>query len=104
MPITLKNNNAGIGDVRAFGGQERLLTAKFSFAANYATGGEAIDFTKYLDGREPTVVIFEPTNGYAFRYNPSTKKVMAYSAATTEVTAGTNLTALVIPFIAIAIF
>jgi hypothetical protein len=102
MSVTLIRNSGGVGDARTFGGQTREMIGTFKYAANYAAGGEALNTDSFLAG-PPDFVALAPTGGYVFEYVKSTGKVKAWATSSSgmiEVTAGTDLTALEIPFLA----
>jgi hypothetical protein len=69
------------------------ISGQITFDASYPTGGYTVPWTKFgfttLAG-----VLFEEPNGYSVMYNRSTDKIQVYSAAATEVTNATNLSAL----------
>lgn len=104
MAINLLRNSGGVGDVRVLGGQARVVFGAFQFDDEYAAGGEAVDFTPYL-GDAPGIVLLAPVSGYVFEYSPAAGKVKAMVGAVgggklVEVANDTDLTDLVIPFIA----
>jgi hypothetical protein len=51
--------------------------------------------------RTPRTVLFDPVNGIHFQYDKTAHTVLAYSAATTQETQTTDLSALEIPFFSV---
>lgn len=96
---TVDASGGGIGRVSGFGSTPlKLLTGSFTFSDSYATGGEAFDVTEYFS--ELKGVIVSPAGGRTFTYDATNKKILAYSAATTQVTAETDLSAVTVTWIA----
>lgn len=94
-------DNAGMNDVRAVGMQLKVLTGTFDFDSSYPTGGEDFDVSAYFP-KGVVAVLPMPKDGYTFEYDKDNKKIIAYSAADTEVTDATDLSALTaVSFIAL---
>ena len=82
----MKNNN-----VNGFGMEGELI---FHFKHNfgtYATGGEAVDFSNFIQTVDNVVI---PPNGtYHFVYDRTNKKILAYTMAGVQVANATDLSA-----------
>lgn len=94
-----------VNNLSTAGGSLRIAVAQATGPASYATGGDPLTpSTVGLSSVAAAWVV--PTNSIAgvgqLRYNAATGKVQAWSATPgTEVTAGTNLSALQFQLIAI---
>jgi hypothetical protein len=66
-----------------------IVSGTITFDSSYPTGGYGP--MNSFGMKKVAGVIFEDVNGYGIYYNKSTDKVQVFSAATTEVTAATNL-------------
>lgn len=77
--------------VSAYGDLWQVLVT-LAFSGSYATNGDSLDFTPFLQGPAAgTTVLFVDVMGGAgtqFEYDKVNKKLKAFSAANTELTAG----------------
>lgn len=80
----------------------------YAFDSEYATGGEALDFTAVGWKANPVICIFEPKGGYVFEYDRANGKVMAKGqtsnavGALVEIAVSTDLSALSdVPYLAL---
>lgn len=92
----------------AIGGGLVQTVGTITFDSSYPTGGEAISANSFRQGAIINLQLGASENGYVYCYKPSTGKILARWVDTTidgaplaEVTAGTNLSAEVVPFISI---
>lgn len=72
----------------------RCVHFKLQLSSSYPTGGETADFVGSFPGLVPgvpVVVVIPAKSGYTFTWSASTKKILAYTTATTEVTNTTDL-------------
>jgi len=65
--IKYDGQGAGLGVVRAFGQQIRLLTGEFTFGDDYKTGGVEFDLSEYFP-KMVSGVLVPPTAAYHFYY------------------------------------
>lgn len=91
--INLDSCNRGLNKVRGVGMPFNMLTGTFDFGDSYPAGGEDFDLKPYFPKGIVNVNVF-PKSGYTFEYDETNKKIIAYSAADTEVTDATDLSAL----------
>lgn len=76
------------------------LMGAITFDSSYPTGGEAIDLSNYFLSID--TIFFGPNAAYYAVYNKSTGKVLVYNSAdATEVANATDLSTLVLTFLAI---
>lgn len=73
-----------IGSSRPFNlGNVKGATGGLTPSGNYATGGDAVDFTvvpRYFDGRKPDFLIIVGKAGYIYAYDAANGKVMVFFA------------------------
>lgn len=73
----------GHRNLRAMGDKPSLImTGSFAFDSSYPTNGESFDLSAYMP-KGVIGVMFEPQDGYIFRYDATNKKVLAYEPLTT---------------------
>jgi len=96
--INYDADNSGMNIMRAVGRQMRVLTGKATMSDSYTTGGEDFDVSAFF-AKETIAVLPANSGGYTFEYDHDNKKLLAYEAGV-EVTAATDLSSVVVPFVA----
>ena len=83
------------------GNKKETLTS-VTFDDSYATGGLALSPAQLGMTQTDGIIAF-PATGYTFAYDATNSKLLAYSAAATEVTAKTDLHAVTAQVLAIGV-
>lgn len=109
-PLTAAGDDAAfqceIAD-RITGRSQTIVRGQFTNLGFYKTGGVLCDLAKLLKpGRFPLnnyriAVQLDSTANYYAVYDHTNKKLLIYSALGTQVTNGTNVNALIFPFLAV---
>ena len=88
------------------GAENCILAGTITGSASYATGGDTVDLSSFYT-QAPTVVFVHPANGYFPSWTNgaalTNNKVQLFAggASAVEVTNATNVSAVVIPFMAV---
>lgn len=92
---------------RITGRAQAVVRGYFINLGFYKTGGILCDLTKLINpgkfplGNYRVIVQLDATVNYYAVYDRTNKKLLLYSAIGTQVTAGTNVNALMVPFLAV---
>ena len=100
--VTFNDKSASPRAAKSLGLDEvGFRSGSFAFSNSYTTGGESLDLSSFL--RRVDLVLFEEVSvagATLIAYDYTNKKVKAFTAAGTEVSAATNLSTITVRFIA----
>jgi len=82
---------------------KKILSGSFTFSSSYATGGEALDLSNELKSVDRVIIGSFPVIATVASVKYDDGMLLAYVAAGTEVAATTDLSTVVIEYIAIGL-